>query len=254
MKKYILILLAFSPLLAFAYGPIGHYTIAQVAQEQLDCRANKRITKLLNNEPLAYVANWADNIKSDARYHWSNWHYCDIDAGVSRQAFDSISMLGQHGQVVSKVTYLVEYLKKNPNDTTMLKMLVHLVGDMHQPLHIGHAEDKGANDIHVKWFGQETNLHSVWDSKLIDAQHLSYTEYANFLLKMNPKHIRKQKFNKSMILDWAWQSYSLAQKIYETSETTKNTYRYIYVYTPVINKQLLDAGNHLAMILNYIYG
>ena len=63
-----------------------------------------------------------------------------------------------------------------------LKFMVHLIQDLHQPLHVGNGKDRGVHSVKVKWFGEKTNLHSVWDTKLFELQKLSYSEYANYLL------------------------------------------------------------------------
>ena len=92
-----------------------------------------------------------------------------------------------------------------------IKWLVHLVGDLHQPLHVGNGKDRGGNDIKVKWFGDDTNLHEVWDEKLFDLQNLSYTEYAHFL---------NLEFDESTCLKWSSgdiESYAQESSIYRKS-------------------------------------
>ena len=92
-----------------------------------------------------------------------------------------------------------------------LKFLVHLIGDLHQPLHVGNGKDRGGNDIKVKWFGEATNLHNVWDEKLINLQELSYTEYSNYLL-----------LNIDYSLIREWQGANILEFINESKNLEKN--------------------------------
>jgi hypothetical protein len=66
------------------------------------------------------------------------------------------------------MNFLIAELKKKATTKTnkllYLRMLIHIVEDVHQPLHTGHLSDKGGNDVKVQWFGKESNLHSIWDS------------------------------------------------------------------------------------------
>ena len=74
----------------------------------------------------------------------------------------------------TKLNMLIDGLKKKnlskENKLLYLRMLIHIVEDVHQPMHAAHADDKGGNDFKVNWFNNPTNLHSVWDSQLIEFQ------------------------------------------------------------------------------------
>ena len=122
---------------------------------------------------------------------------------------------------------------------------------MFQPLHLGRAEDLGGNKIEIKWFGQPTNLHSLWDNKLIDGQKLSYTEYAQYLRSVYKP--RKTKYSENVVLQSAWDTYTVTNRIYNTIAETSKPYRYIYDYENVWEKQLVEGAKLLATILDYIY-
>ncbi|MDR0547454.1 MAG: S1/P1 nuclease, partial [Dysgonamonadaceae bacterium] len=158
-----------------------------------------------------------------------------------------------NGQNIYQVILLTAYLKQVPNDTAMLKMLIHLVEDMHCPMHLGHADDKGGNSVQITWFRNKSNLHSLWDSGLIDSQKLSYTEYATHLMRINPLQNIPFDGNSNLILDWAWDVYTNTQMIYASVEETKKPYEYVYHYKPLLEKSLVTAAEHLAALLNYIY-
>ena len=134
-----------------------------------------------------------------------------------------------------------------------LKLMVHLVGDLHQPLHVGLADDKGGNDFQVRWFNRGTNLHRVWDSDMIDSNKMSYTELSDNMVQY-PKKWIKAKQNGS-IDQWADEIHLVAEKVYQSAEIgEKLGYRYSYDYFNTARMQLYLAGIRLAKILNDIYG
>jgi hypothetical protein len=134
-----------------------------------------------------------------------------------------------------------------------LKLLIHIVGDVHQPLHVGRPEDQGGNKIKVMWFGVSYNLHSVWDNQLINFQQLSYTEYAKAVNHISRQE--KKEMSREPVSEWFWQSYQLAEKVYADIKQPeqKLDYKYNYDYLEALNRQLLRGGVHLAALLNEIF-
>jgi len=135
-----------------------------------------------------------------------------------------------------------------------LRVLIHLVGDVHQPLHVGRPEDLGGNKIKVMWFNESKNLHQIWDEQLVQFQQLSYTEYAsaiNFTTKEQVTAWQLEPVSK-----WVYQSYQLAEKIYSDIKQPDQRldYKYNYNYVTTLNLQLLKGGVHLAGLLNEIFG
>jgi hypothetical protein len=137
--------------------------------------------------------------------------------------------------------------------TEALHFLVHLVGDMEQPLHVGHSEDAGGNKIAEYWFNRRTNLHAIWDEGLIDYQKWSYTEYATNIDVASDSEI--QQIQSGSPEDWLYQTYQLAQEVYdETPADAQLGYGYNYLFYYKLNQQLLYGGLRLAKILNDILG
>lgn len=131
--------------------------------------------------------------------------------------------------------------------------LIHLVGDLHQPLHVGRAEDLGGNKINVTYFGQNTNLHSLWDSKLVEDQKYTYTEFAN-LLDIKSKDEVKQ-IQSGTLEEWLFDSHKIANSIYyQTPKDSKLSYDYNYRFESTLERQLLYGGLRLAKVLNDIFG
>ena len=131
-------------------------------------------------------------------------------------------------------------------------MLVHLVGDLHQPLHIGQKEDKGGNTVQVQWFGQGTNLHTVWDSKMIEEWNMSYLELAN-----NAKDLSKDEIKaieKGTVVDWVDEVHEITKEVYKSAKKGENLkYRYSYDHFGTVRTQLQKGGIRLAKILNEIF-
>jgi hypothetical protein len=129
---------------------------------------------------------------------------------------------------------------------------VHLVGDIHQPLHVGNSTDRGGNDVKVEFMWQKTNLHRVWDSDLIDHQQLSYTEYADWINVATKDQIAA--WQSAPILEWANESMGLRPLVYNFPENGKLSYEYNAACITTLNDRLTQAGIRLAHILNQIYG
>jgi len=204
-------------------------------------------------------SNWADFVKSDSSYDYLyNWHFINFNSGFSQQQFQSYLDTDTATDAYTKINFMVAELKKKdlaPGKKLLyLRMLIHIVGDIHQPLHTGRLEDRGGNEVRVLWFRDSVNLHQVWDEKLINLQQLSYTEYAaaiNHTTKMQLAEWQSEPLG-----SWLFQSYQLAQKIYSDikSPGQKLDYKYNYQYLGILNNQLLKGGVHLAGLLNDIFG
>ncbi|MEI6093192.1 MAG: S1/P1 nuclease, partial [bacterium] len=135
-----------------------------------------------------------------------------------------------------------------------LKFLVHMIGDVHQPLHVGTKNDMGANKVWVKWFDESTNLHKLWDEGLIEFQKLSYTEYVSFIDKIGES--QQRDWNKTSLLDWVEESRIISDKLHEGLRVYKKhrlSYTYNYEYLELLNERLKQAGVRLAFFLNNIF-
>ena len=130
--------------------------------------------------------------------------------------------------------------------------LIHLIGDMHQPFHAGREADRGGNTIKIRWFNQNTNLHSLWDSKLVDFEKYSYTEYAT-VLNVLPKS-EKKKLQQGTLEDWLYDSHLTADMLYAMTQSGENlSFEYFYKVSPTLNSQLQKAGLRLAKFLNDLF-
>ncbi len=256
MKKILcIILLACSTLSLFAWGVEGHCIVAQVAYENLDCSARKKVDKLLGKRGIVYQSSWADAIKSDTIYPESyDWHFQNLKAGMTHADIDYLyannTAEGKH--LFYALDSLINVLEENPNDLDALKFVVHFMGDMYQPMHMGHPEDKGGNKTQMRWFSQGSNLHSVWDSKIIGYTNYSWSEYAAYLIdQYSPQ---KKAITKKTELECLYDTYALQNAIYAYHELKdNNTYHYAYRFRKDLDVALYTAGIRLAMLLNRLY-
>ncbi len=175
-------LLLLSP--AGAWGANGHRILAAIAQRHLTDQARQAIAQILGGQSLARVANWGDDVRSDPR--WScltPFHFVTVPTGGHYP--DPEHETWADADAVRAVYYLAQSLigsAEHPAEPAeALRFLVHVVGDLHQPLHVGRGCDRGGNDLMVSFFGDERRFHSVWDSGLIESEDLSYTEWVSFL-------------------------------------------------------------------------
>ena len=247
------------PLASFAWGPNGHRIVAEIAWLHLTPKARKAISKILEGQSMqgmAMIANWPDFIKSDTTHqydHTNSWHYLDFPAAIDRAKFDQLLHAATGENLYTETQAMIKDLKNRglSEDKKLfaLTFLVHMIGDMHQPLHVGRDEDLGGNKINVMWFDKPSNLHRVWDEQLIDFQQLSYTEYTNALNVATAAQIKT--IQSGSIADWMYESHLLADKVYAyTTPDAKLSYRYNYVFVKDLNQQLLKGGLRLAAILN----
>lgn len=252
----ILILLGFPTQHLLAWSKTGHRVIAQVAYDNLNCRARRQVDKILGKHGIVYYANWADEIKSDTIYPDSyNWHFQDLDPGLTDSTL--ISILTHYpeegGELLRAMDSLVDLLHKDPGNADALKFVIHLMGDRYCPLHMGHKEDRGGNDITLQWFRRPSNLHRVWDSGIIDASQYSYSEYAEYVEDVFRG--QKKAIRKMTEADILRHNYALSNEIYEYQETWDgDSLHYVYHFSRKLEWQLYACGIRLAMLLNEIYG
>jgi S1/P1 Nuclease len=219
---------------SFAWGANGHRIIGEIADSYLTKKARKNIAAIMGNESIAIGANW-DYPAFEA--------YLKNDTAVD---------------AYTKLNFLIAELRKK--DLTAerklfcLRMLIHIAGDIHQPMHVSRAEDLGGNRIRVQWFNDPTNLHALWDDRLIDQQKLSYTEFAKHI--NHTTKVQRFAWQQQPMEQWFFESYQLADKIYQgiTQPEQKLGFKYNFDNIEIVNQQLLKGGVRLAWLLNELFG
>jgi hypothetical protein len=286
---------------AHAWGPTGHRIVAEIAQRHLDPAVAVKIEKILGGRNLADVANWPDELREDRSYDkYKRLHFATVPDGTAHY---SDSKKDPCGDVVVAIHTLVDFLgtgegarlsavkaftetidsadpkvacnpvATRPLDQAMaIALLVHFVGDIHQPLHVG-GTDAGGNFVRVSWMTtQSSNLHSVWDSELIAASGLSYTEFTRYLDRGGAEE--SDNWSRATVEAWADEAIALRPGIYRFPDLQKQgvgepspadlrtllmwdyvvpvSYAYIGAHRDDLHKQLLKGGLRLARVLNAI--
>jgi len=206
----------------------------------------------LDGESLAFVSIHSDEIKSDKKFdEYFSWHFVNFhhDKKYGEEPID------ENGDLVQGIKNCIFKIRDKKSTKLekqfFIKMLVHLMGDLPQPLHVGNGEDKGGNDIKLKWFYADSNLHKVWDSKMINYYKMSYSELSDNRKRLSKEEIEAIK--KGSLLDWVYESKVLAEKVYKSAGAGDNlTYKYMYNNFPVVRSQLQKGGIRLAFVLEQI--
>lgn len=256
MKKSFLtvILLSFITLNALAWSQKGHDVTAYIAEQHLTPATKAAVDSMLDGKSIVYWANWLDNASHQRPLAYTKtWHYKNVDQDVRYEEAPA----NPAGDAVTAIKSRIEILndpEATPQERDLaLKILIHVVGDMHMPLHMGHATDLGGNRIKVKFFNRETNLHSAWDSSLPEAAHKwSYTEWQQQIDRLKPT--QEAEVISGTVDDWAKETVAIAADVYTYFLPGANiSYNDIARWTPVIEQQFVRGGLRLAHLLNTIF-
>jgi len=262
--------LALLPSPALAWGKTGHRVVAAIADTQLSGLARAHIREILGGaESLDEAATWPDDMRSAPGNFWQKtatpWHYVTLNGII----YDHAPPEGDAQEALEHFRGILKDPKTSLADKQLaLRFIVHLVGDLHQPLHVGKCCDKGGNDVKVAWFGKPTNLHAAWDSAIVDDEQLSFTELAAKL----ERHISSEDVVNWWDInprDWISESAQYREQIYANIPPPAKpkdrklkkgerplpdlSYGYVYKFTPVMELRLSQAGVRLAAYLNDIY-
>lgn len=249
-----LLLLLLLPRAGRAWGREGHRTIALIAQKNLSRKAEAQIQELLGDKTMADVASWADEVRNQPEYkHTGPWHFVNLPLGYGYAEFDKQLKAKTEANAYQALNDNLRILgdKKQPREKRLdaLKFVVHLVGDIHQPMHVSRAEDKGGNDIQLQFLNEGSNLHRLWDSGLLHAQGLPDERLAADL--DHPDHTARLGWENSAPAQWLFESYLLSTQQYNEAPTgTKLDTAYYNVHIEQVRVRLQQGGIRLAKLLN----
>lgn len=272
MKKFLLALALVSTNV-FAWGPTGHRVVGVVAEKGLDPKVAIKIYNILGGQTLSKVSTWSDEIKSEPELysHTFNWHYTDWKD--EDHAHDETNSSGKLLTAIKEqLAVLKDPQAASEKKAFALKFIVHLIGDLHQPFHVGNGLDQGGNKCRVLFHNQQTNLHALWDEGMIDFTKLSFTELSSYV-SQGRSASQVVAWRSGDVLDWALESKVLRSKIYPSDVNPTNApmsvkqycrsdikvpvedmpklaFEYSYKFVPVIEERLFQAGVRLSMMLN----
>jgi len=244
-------LVAAAPSPALAWGKTGHRVVAAVADKQLSGLARARVQQILGTESLDEASTWPDEMRSAPDVFWqktaSPWHYVTVDGFT----YDHAPSGGDGITALTKYSAVLRDRGASLADRQLaLRFIVHIVADLHQPLHAGKPGDRGGNDVKVTWFGRPTNLHAVWDSALVDEEQLSFTEWAERLnRRTEPGDLIDNWVENPAV--WINESTQIRDSIYPAK--TDLSYDYVYRSAPIVRRRLQLGGIRLAAYLNRLF-
>ncbi|AEE21125.1 MAG: S1/P1 nuclease [Paraglaciecola chathamensis] len=255
MYKFMIGVLALSfSVNVLAWGQIGHRVTGAIAQQHLTAQAQAAISALLPNEDLAEASTYPDEMRSNPDEFWQKkagpFHYVTIPRGKTYPQVGAPEE-GDGVTALSKFTETLKSSEASKEDKQLaLRFIVHIIGDLHQPLHAGDGTDRGGNDFKVNFFWQDTNLHRVWDSELIEQRKLSYTEWTEKLSrKISEQNVERWKTTDPKV--WIAESIKIRNEIYPEEKSI--SWDYLYNHLPQAQERLKMAGIRIATYLNDIY-
>lgn len=263
-----------------AWGMTGHRVVGALAERHLTEKTQAAVREILSGYKLQDVSNWMDDIKSENSPLYKSvygWHFMDMPDPDNWHPKAFYPEVQWPHDLNESLQYVVTKLRQSDdqgqfNRAAYLRMLVHLVADAHQPLHVGNGADRGANRCYVRWFYSKwpTTLHSVWDSKLIDSTRYNYSEYVDYLDHVD--HDTILQWQRDPLQTWLIESRKLHDQVYPVTQNTRPedycvakrslvkrtkmpvlSYSYSYTMRPIVEKRLQQAGLRLAGVLNDIF-
>jgi hypothetical protein len=234
---------------SYAWGKRGHELVAEIAFRFLDDSTQQIVKKYLGNLSIEEAANWMDDERSNSYYNYMRtWHYLDMDKGENYTPSAERNILTVlHSAIVELKDYKT---MKRKEVKYRLLLIFHLIGDLHQPLHTGYAIDKGGNTIQVTSPYVGGNLHSVWDTQIIEYKNITLDSCLQTYAALDTTQVAEiKKINE---LKWMYQSRSLLDTVYSFQNDFLDK-AYIDSNADVIKKQLVMGGLRLASLLSSIF-
>lgn len=246
---------------AWAWGQSGHRIVGAIAESKLDAKARAAVAELLAGEPdptLAGVSVWADHVRENepdytwtVPLHWVNFERGNCRYEESRNCRDGLCVV----EAIERYSAQLgdRWLPRSARRDA-LKFVVHFVGDIHQPLHAGFAADRGGNDFQISLMREGWNLHSVWDTLIIDSLKLEWPEYQSRVETAAYTAESLARVAEAQPSTWAGESCGIAQADDFYPPKHKITGRYLEAKRPTADQRLKLAGERLAALLNRVLG
>jgi hypothetical protein len=258
MKRFLIASLCVTISLSLiSWGFKGHKAIATIAYNHLHFNVIPVVSNVLHGQSMSDVSSWADEVRNTPEYKETGpWHFINLPLGLSFGEFEKAVKNDPSPNLYSAIINCENTLRQKDavpaKKENALKFLIHFVGDAHQPMHVSRKEDKGGNTIQVRFGDQGTNLHSLWDSKLID--HEAFTD-ADIVNKYdNATEEQEKKWQNDNPIIWLWESYQISTKLYSEVATNRHIdEQYYKSHINIVHQRIDQAGIRLAGVLNTIF-
>lgn len=238
---------------ALAWGKIGHRIGGTIAERHLSGQTRAKIALLLGTESLADASTWPDEMRANPLPFWQKtanpFHYVTVPG--HEYGHHHAPAEGDAATALDRFSKVVRSRSASREEKQLaLRFIVHIIGDLHQPLHAGKPGDRGGNDVKLSFFGRPTNLHAVWDSGIIDQEQYSSAEYSERLMRgtSNEEIVSWWEPNPTV---WINESAELRDRIYPA--TSELSYDYLFQHRAEVERRLRQSGVRMAAYLDALF-
>ena len=194
LTRTLLVLIAFNfffSINSLGWGKEGHEIVAELAFHFLDNNTKQNVKKQLGGMSITEAATWMDDMKNYERYSYMKpWHYVNIEKGETYEATAKANIINALETVMKELANKKSLSEQNC--TTDLLILLHLIGDLHQPLHTGYESDKGGNEFEISFKGRRTDLHTLWDDIIIKNEHINMKSCLEIFIALIARNMQKK--------------------------------------------------------------
>jgi hypothetical protein len=249
--RFVLVAISLFSINTFSYGwgKVGHHIIVDVAKNYASKNVQDSVSKYLGDMTWEAASTWMDEQRGDSQYDYmKKWHYINIDKG---NRYDSTYENGNN--VVKQLEIAIKNLKNRSTLTKdevalNIRVLFHLMGDLHQPLHVGYGSDRGGNDVKLTFNGKLLSLHRIWDTDIIESKNTT-DDVLGLLSKTSKRKVKKMA--KGDAVQWLNQTRASLDIVYSYTDVIGDDY--INKSYPIIENQLLAGGVRLGNVLDEIF-
>ncbi|MGF1922712.1 MAG: S1/P1 nuclease [Bacteroidia bacterium] len=246
-------------LVLLSWGYTGHRTIGVITENHLSPTAKAAVKDLLGDTSIADACTWADDARREPQFaNTGNWHFLNLPLGLDNEGFkkyvDTMKSENVYSALINAEKQLTDKAIPKQQKVHALKFLMHFVGDLHQPMHVSRAEDKGGNTIQLNYNEKGTNLHSLWDTRMLESKGLTFDQLAGEFNQIGNDDIKQ--WQSEPIIQWAWESYQISSELYAEVESMNKRVideAYVQKHMPTVKKRMQQAAIRLAGLLNKIY-
>lgn len=249
----LLFVLIFAPLQEVSsWGRVGHFITGEIAEAHMTDHAKAELQRVLGDMTMHEATVWMDQVRRTDEYsHTASWHWVTIPDGQTYEEAEK----NPDGDIVEalerKITKLKEGGLSEDEERDAVLMVIHMIGDIHQPLHVGNGEDLGGNRVGINYMGRSTNLHSLWDTQMIVSWGFGPEEFAEGI-NLAPDELVAEWQN-STVRDWAVESVSYREDVYDVPDDYVVGWEYRNKNFHIVEKRLLQSGVRIAGVLNEIF-
>ncbi len=250
----------------FAWNSHGHQLVAQIAYDYLTPQAKSFLAYYFNTdeenlpEKLSKESVWLDVIRYRNNVHdFDHYHYIDIPFAIDGTKLPSIPAVNASWALLKAINALNDPHASSKDRRFYLRVLIHVMGDVHQPLHTVTRVDKnfpdgdlGGNLFTLKRNKIGKNLHQFWDNGggFVLGRNFKLRKKADMLENQWPCHADEVKLD---VLRWIDDSHQLSlNRVYTLEPNTKPTYDYKTIAQKTTKHQIALAGCRLAAVLNSV--